>query len=427
MYYFPVAVYQIPRGTRDFAPEEMQKRRFVESKIKNTFEKYGYKEIQTPTFENLDLFTAKSGESIIDELYSFKDKGGRDLALRPELTAPVIRMYVEKMQMEPKPLKLFYFGNCFRYDRPQKGRYREFNQAGCEIIGSTSAEAISELIAMAYKILKGIGLKKIDLNIGNLKILSEIFKKLNLTKDQQKYIIPLIDKGLYEDLFEALKDFKISNDQSNKLIEILDTSDLSKIKKFLSNNKEISKEIIELEKITQYLNEIFLVEHFQIKMSIVRGLDYYTGTVFEIEAPALGAEKQLCGGGVYELISLFGGRKTSQAGFAIGFDRAILALELEHFKFPINKLDAYIVPVNENMQKVAFEIAEKLRSKNIKTDIDLLNRGIGKSLKYASSIESKNAIIVGPDEYEKKSVTIKDMNTGDQKLIKIKEITNYFN
>jgi histidyl-tRNA synthetase len=143
-------MFQVPRGTRDFTPEEMEKRRYIEQNMAATFTSFGYGEIQTPTFENLELFTAKSGESIVNELYSFTDKGGRELALRPELTAPVIRCYVERLQMEPKPLKLFYFGNCYRYDRPQKGRYREFQQAGCEVIGVDTAEAVAELLALAF-------------------------------------------------------------------------------------------------------------------------------------------------------------------------------------------------------------------------------------------------------------------------------------
>ena len=159
-------MFKLPRGTTDFTPEEMEKRRYVEEKMASTFKSFGYREIQTPTFETLELFTAKSGDSIIDEIYAFSDKGGRELALRPELTAPVIRFYVDKLQMEPKPLKLYYFGNCFRYDRPQKGRYREFQQAGCEIIGADTPEAYAELIAMAYNILKNVGLKNIKLNIG---------------------------------------------------------------------------------------------------------------------------------------------------------------------------------------------------------------------------------------------------------------------
>ena len=133
-------MFQVPRGTRDFTPDEMEKRRYIEHNMAATFTSFGYGEIQTPTFENLELFTAKSGESIINELYAFTIKED-ELALRPELTAPVIRCYVERLQMEPKPLKLFYFGNCYRYDRPQKGRYREFQQAGCEVIGVDTARS----------------------------------------------------------------------------------------------------------------------------------------------------------------------------------------------------------------------------------------------------------------------------------------------
>jgi len=205
-------VLKIPRGTRDFTSEEMQKRRYVEEVMRKTFETFGYKQVQTPTFETLELFTAKSGDTIIEELYSFADIGGRDLALRPELTAPVIRFYVEKLQMEPKPLKLYYFGNCYRYDRPQKGRYREFKQAGCEIIGTDTAEANAELIAMAYKVLENAGVKKLVLNIGNLNILSSLFSQFKLTKDQQKYLIPLIDKSMFEDVFNALRDFNKTSD-----------------------------------------------------------------------------------------------------------------------------------------------------------------------------------------------------------------------
>ena len=415
-------MFQIPRGTRDFTSEEMQKRRYVEKIMRKTFEVYGYKEIQTPTFESLELFTEKSGETIIDELYSFADKGGRNLTLRPELTAPVIRFYLEKLQMEPKPLKLYYFGNCYRYDRPQKGRYREFTQAGCEIIGADTSEAIAELIAMAYKILENTGLENIFLNIGNLKILKAIFNKMNLSKDQQKYVTPLIDKSLIEDLYSALKEFNVDNDTANSFIELLDTSDILKIQNFIKDDIDAKKEIDEIKKIQHLLKEIFKIKNFQIKLSIVRGLDYYTGTVFEIEAPILGAEKQLCGGGVYELISQFGGRKTPQAGFAIGFDRTIVALESEGKKFEKSIVDVFIIPLNEDMLFNSFEIAQKLREKGLIVDIDLLRRGIGKSLKYASSINAKKAIILGPDEIEKNSVTLRDMISGEQKLIKLEKV-----
>ncbi|HWR27343.1 MAG TPA: histidine--tRNA ligase, partial [Candidatus Thermoplasmatota archaeon] len=295
-------MFQVPRGTRDFTPDEMQKRRYLEQNMTATFTSFGYGEIQTPTFENLELFTAKSGESIINELYAFTDKGGRTLALRPELTAPVIRCYVERLQMEPKPLKLFYFGNCYRYDRPQKGRYREFQQAGCEIIGTDTIEATAELLALAYTLLKSTGLKNIRLNIGNLTIISAIFKKLRLLKDDQKLLLPLIDKSQFDDLKIALRDCNVSEEMIDQLLEILQTSDINKIRSFISDDPEATNELTAMEAILDLLKNAFHIDEYIIKLSIVRGLDYYKGLVFEIDAPVLGAEKQLCGGGSYDLV-----------------------------------------------------------------------------------------------------------------------------
>ena len=189
-------MFEIPRGTRDFVPEEMVKRRFVEEKLRRIFESFGYQEVQTPTFEHLDLFTAKSGDAVIDEIYAFSDKGGRNLALRPELTAPVMRCYVDKLQMEPKPLKLYYLGNCYRYDRPQKGRYREFMQAGCELIGTNTSEALAELISLAYSLVKDVGVQEVSLEIGHIGLLHLILKQLSLTDDQSKQLLPLIKDSL---------------------------------------------------------------------------------------------------------------------------------------------------------------------------------------------------------------------------------------
>ena len=414
-------MYKIPRGTRDFSPEEMEKRRYVEKCMRSIFKTFGYREIQTPMFETLEIFTAKSGDAIIDEIYSFSDKGGRNLALRPELTAPVMRFYVDKMQMESKPLKLFYFGNCFRYDRPQKGRYREFKQAGCELIGTDTPEAHAELIAMAYAILEKVGLKNIKLNIGNLKVLSSMFDMLNLPKDKQKYLVPLIDKSKFAEVLIALQDFGVKKGDADDFLEILQTSDIKKISRYLKLDETSQKEISNLEKIVDFLENSFNVKNYKIKMSIVRGLDYYKGIVFEIEAPILGAEKQLCGGGTYELIQLFGGRESPTVGFAIGFDRTIIALETEEYQFPLPKIEVYVIPVNDDMMSKALEIVQKLREQKISTDLDLLKRGMGKNMKYASSINAEKVIIIGPKELEHDSITVRDMKSGDQKLVKIND------
>jgi len=417
-------VFQIPRGTRDFNPDEMQKRIYVEEKMRATFLKFGYREIQTPTFETLELFTAKSGDTIIDELYFFKDKGGRDLALRPELTAPVIRFYVDKLQMESKPLKLFYFGNCFRYDRPQKGRYREFMQAGCELIGTDTPEAYAELIALAYTILKNVGLKNLKLYLGNLNILSSIFKTFNISKDQQKKLTPLIDKSQFDDIISYLMDLGVFEKDANKFIEILQASEITEILKMIENDELAKNEMMKLKQIMEFLKNVFDIEKCEIKMSIVRGLDYYKGVVFEIDAPVLGAEKQLCGGGAYELIPLFGGRETPTSGFAIGFDRTLLALDVENYKFPIFKLDVFVIPVNEDMTTKSIEITQNLRKQGLSVDMDLLKRGISKSLKYAGSINVDNIIIVGQKELDNESVTVRDMKTGKQELVKINVLYN---
>jgi histidyl-tRNA synthetase len=419
-------VFQKPRGTRDFTSEEMQKRRHVEKRIRSTFISYAYTEIQTPTFETLELFTAKSGEEIIEELYSFKDKGSRNLALRPELTAPVIRFYVEKLQMEPKPIKLFYFGNCYRYDRPQKGRYREFTQAGCELIGTDTIEAVSELIALAYNIIKNVGVKDFKLNVGNLNILNLIFKRLNLKSEQQKYLIPLIDKSKYEDVLEVLGEYGIDSNIASTFIDLLETNDFTKIRDFLKNDIESKDEIDRFQNILDYLKGPFKIDNINVKLGIVRGLDYYRSVVFEIEAPALGAEKQLCGGGVYDLVSLFGGKDTPTSGFAIGFDRTIVALESENYSFPRNNIDVFVVPLEEELYPKALEILHLLRENKISADWDLLKRGISKSLKYASSINSKYAIFLGQDEINQDSVKIKDLESGKQELVKFDRIIDFF-
>ena len=415
-------MFQVPRGTRDFTPEEMEKRRYIEQNMTATFTSFGYGEIQTPTFENLELFTAKSGESIINELYTFTDKGGRELALRPELTAPVIRCYVERLQMEPKPLKLFYFGNCYRYDRPQKGRYREFQQAGCEVIGVETSEAAAELLALAYNLLKNVGLKNVRISVGNLTIISAIFKRLNLLKDDQKILLPLIDKSQFDDLKKSLRDCSVSEKDAETFVRVLQTSEINEIRSFIADDPDEIKELSIMETILGLLKNAFHVTEYGIKLSIVRGLDYYKGLVFEIDAPVLGAEKQLCGGGSYELVSLFGGTEVPTSGFAVGFDRTILALEAEGFRFTPLKLDVYIIPINQDMICASIEIAQQLRSQGFSIDFDQLRRGIGKSLKYADSKRVEKVIIVGPKELKKKTVTLRDMKTGNQEIVSIAEI-----
>jgi histidyl-tRNA synthetase len=218
-----------------------------------------------------------------------------------------------------------------------------------------------------------------------------------------------------------LKDFGINTKDTENLINFLQTSDINIIKKYLKE-KSAKEELFKLEKILLLLENSFGIKNSQIQMSIVRGLDYYKGLVFEIEAPILGAEKQLCGGGAYDLISLFGGRDSPTAGFAIGFDRTIVTLESEEFNFPETKIDVFIISLDNDLIEKSISIAQSLREQGLTVDIDLMRRGLGKSLKYASSINAKNVAIIGSNEVKQDSVTIRNMETGDQKMIKIKDI-----
>ncbi len=421
-----------PRGTRDFGMEEMRKRRIVEKKMRSVFKRSGYREVSTPIIESLDLFLKKSGKEIIKETYSFEDKGGRKIALRPELTAPVIRYYVNDLQMEAKPLKLFYFGNCFRYDRPQKGRYREFWQMGCELIGTDNPEALAELIALAYHAIKEAGLVDINLRIGQLDYLGkQVEETLQLKSPPLSEFHPggaawkrdmfrLIDKEDYEGVRDQFEEVGIAQEKIDGFMNFLDSGSTGDLKEF-----------IEPSELKPYEEIIGLLKKFGITkvkpgMKIARGLDYYKGIVFEIDAPCLGAEKQLCGGGSYELIGLFGGKEIPTSGFAIGFDRVMMALEEEGYDFEFSpSVEVYIMSVNDDMIGIATKIASKLRESGMKVDMDLMRRKMKKAFEYANKIGAKKVVIVGPDEFERKVVIVKDMESGNEEEVKIDKIDGW--
>lgn len=409
--------------------------------MREVSERFGFKEIATPTFELTELFTARSGESIIEEMYTFEDKGGRRISLRPELTAPVIRFYVDSLQNRPKPLKVYYFGNCFRYENPQSGRFREFWQFGVELISSALKDRINEriddlcieptaeVIAVAYTIMNELGLKNYVLRIGNIDFLRSLFEDFaNITGESKKTCMRLVDKANFDGLKELMEELKVEKNKINLIIELVSkkipvpkSCDLQTLDKFCSNIKEeITKKT--MTKLSKRMSaELILllgtVKNFMlyykpkcsvyIDFGISRGLDYYTGIVFELDAPKLGAEKQICGGGEYELGEVVGGEKMYSSGFAIGFDRTLLALEKEGCKFPERKLKAFIIPMAT--KKESFELLNKLRENGISTDIDLMRRNLSKNLKYADAIGAEYALILGPDEIKKNVVKVKSL------------------
>ena len=419
-----------PRGTRDFKPEDMLLRRFIEGALQSTALKFGYQEVATPTFENAELFLRKSGAGILDQIYLFRDKGDRELVLRPELTAPVIRFYANELYKQPKPLKLFYLGNCFRYERPQKGRFREFWQFGAELIGTNEAVAIAELIAFAHACITNNNLKNFELRIGYLEILKKILTSWEIPVGLQAKLMIVIDKGDLDSLQGILNDAGLTEAQ------ITTFSELVQDKFNLSDSKDRFKVLSErFPMITEYLDrlkniigflQVFGIQEVTIDLGIARGLDYYTGIVFEIDVHSLGAEKQVCGGGEYSLDEIFDLKDVSCAGFAIGFDRIALAYELEGRQALKTELDIFIIPLTKPGLEKAVEISNQLRNAGFNVDLDLKSRNMSKNLKFASSRGAKFVIFLGEDELTHSSALIRAMSTGDQNTVKFEELIEYF-
>ena len=419
---------QRPRGTRDFGPEEMGKRRCIEGVLRKTAETFGYREITTPTFEHSELYTERSGEAIKNEMYLFKDKGGRELSLRPELTLPTMRFFANDMRNVPKPIKVYYFGNCFRYERPQSGRFREFWQYGAEVIGGGVHESDADIVALAVSSLENAGLKGFVTRIGHLGVLRAMLWEIGVEGDMRSKCMQLIDKKELNELFTILEKQSPHNlgiDRIRALLELEKSrSIISSAYRILSGNRKAQRALEDLEKILKILKPLG-VKDYVIDLGIARGLDYYTGMVFEIDYPKLGAEKQVCGGGAYTLAELFGSEPTTSTGFAIGFDRVMMALKKQETKIPIQGLTAYVIPLGEEAKEQAFDTAKSLRKNGISCDIALMQRSISKHMKYANAQNARFTIVIGEDELASFKASVKDMESGEQKKVDFKEIARH--
>ncbi|AUB55891.1 histidine--tRNA ligase [Methanobacterium subterraneum] len=419
---------QKPRGTRDFLFKEMKERKLVENTMREVFETYGYQEIKTPIFEDLSLFTLKSGEGIIEEIYHFQDKGGRDLALRPELTAPVARIYLNQLQKAPKPIKMYYFGSCFRYERPQAGRFRQFWQLGCELIGGKSPDSEAEIIAMAAHCLEELKLKDYQIHLGNLGILRGILSQDSISAEHQDQIMAMIDKGDAEELEKLLNGIEIPETSKNILLELIGMRGhqeiINNVKNILNDYPDALKSLEELESLLIMLKAFGFTDYI-VNLGIARGLDYYTGTVFEIYVEGLGAQKQISGGGTYNLIEVFGGEKVESTGFAFGFDRVMEALKIQNPSIPGDeRVDVFVAPISAEMKLNAFEIAQNLRKCGISTDVELVGRKLKKILSFAANSGAKFVVLIGARELEEGKVTIKDMTSGEQEQVSIEMVSD---
>ena len=393
---------QKPRGTRDFLPDEMEARRTIEWRMREVARRWGYREVCTPEFEDLDLFTMRSGEGIIEEMYVFEDKGGRKLALRPEITASVIRMYINEAKVAPKPLRWCYFADCFRYERPQKGRYRQFWQFGVELIGADTALADAEAIMLAAEMLNATGVTY-ELKVGHLSFMKNLLE--DLEPSAQRRVMAHLDKKDFDGLKASLESID-KPDLGNSLISLVECRDLAEA-------FEIAGTIPEKERIHQTINTLDAASvDYSLNFGIARGLDYYTGMVFEGFAQNLGAENQILGGGAYRLAHLFGGDDVASCGFAIGFDRVMVSLgETQQRKDTI----VAIVCTDEGRNR-ALEVARIFRAAGIRSELDLMERGLGAQLAHASKT-ADFAIVIGKREADSGNVTLKNLHSGEQKTL----------
>jgi len=385
--------------------------------------RYGFMRVATPTFESLDLFTAKSGDAIEGELYAFEDKGGRPLTLRPELTAPVMRMVANEMRQTPKPMRLSYFGNCFRYEEFKTGRYREFWQYGCEIIGATGPLVEAELVAFAVSLMRAAGVEDWSLRIGHVGILNDLLAGLNIPEDARRAVMRLLDKGD----FKGLKD-KVDADSAASLEAFASLSGgddvVPKAREMLEG---MGIETASLDALAEMLCTLAgLVPDMppmNIDLTVARGLDYYTGMVFEFEVPELKGEAQVLGGGSYQLMQLFDLPDLDPCcGFGLGFDRILLALEKQAERLGREEVvpgessglgSLAVIPFKVDANSVVSLVAG-LRDAGERVLLELRQRNLGRSMGWADSAGAAFALIIGPRDLESGQATIKRLSDGEQ-------------
>ncbi|WP_436860141.1 histidine--tRNA ligase [Mammaliicoccus lentus] len=413
----------IPRGTQDILPKDSYKWQYIENKLHELMKIYNYKEIRTPIFESTDLFSRGVGDStdvVQKEMYTFKDKGDRSLTLRPEGTASVVRSFIEnKMQGNAnQPVKLYYTGPMFRYERKQKGRYRQFVQFGVEAIGSENPAIDVEIIAMLVHIYQSFGLKNLKLVINSI---GDAESRADYSKALQEHFEPVIDtfcqdcqNRLYTNPMRIL-DCKVDRDKEA-------VKNAPKITEYLN---DYSKSYFE--EVKTLLDEIGI--EYEIDSNLVRGLDYYTHTAFEVmsNAEGFGAITTLCGGGRYNgLLELLDGPKETGIGFALSIERLLLALEAEGIEIEQeDSIDLFIATMGEQADHYSVELLNKLRLAGISCDKDYLSRKLKGQMKQADRLNATYTIVIGEDELQKEKVEVKNMKTGESEPVAFSELENY--
>ena len=408
------------KGTKDIFGDDTFIWQYIENTIHQFIQKYGYTEIRTPVFENSSLFNRSIGKDtdiVSKEMYSWVDQGNNSLTLKPEVTASVIRAYIQhNLGKKNITNKLYYIDSLFRRERPQKGRYRQFEQFGVEAIGSNYPEQDAEIIGLAYNFYKHLEINDLRLKINNIgsKVTRKEYKKslVNYLKPFEKELTETSQQRLKTNPLRIL-DTKI--DFEKEIIK-----DCPKIIDYLSDDDEK-----DFKQVLHFLKESNI--QYEIDNLLVRGLDYYTRTVFEIHSNVLGAQSALCGGGRYDyLIEELGGDPTPAVGFAAGIERLILALNIDRDKI-IKKPDIYMITAGEEALEYSIRISNVLRLEKGKTVVnDMHRRSLKAQMKEANKFKVKYVIIIGSEEIENQEVLIKNMDSGKQQHIKIDKVDTFF-
>ncbi len=424
-----LGTFRTVKGMRDFLPEDLAKRKFVEEKVRECFRLYGYEEIETPTLESFDLISAKAGDEIRHRMFILNDLSGRKLALRPEITPSIARIVANKLRTEAKPLKLGYIANCFRYDNPQMGRYREFWQAGFELFGSNQPIADAEIISINSDLMKRSGFSDFFIKIGHVGVIRGILSDEGVDETDQNMIMGLIDQQKTTKALTIIKKLKVSKNCLNTIKSLFKLKGTNWKQIFLESKRNLqqnNKALTALEN----LEEIIILARmggvetdFFLDLGFTRGLEYYTGMIFEVFIPNL--DISLGGGGRYDkLVKLFGGESMHAVGCAPGIDRMVLGLEREKL-FP-KKFASFkkilVIPVNKKLVLKALEIASDLRRNGIVAHNEMIGRSIGSALSYANKKSYTSIIIIGPEELERDCVILRDLLRRTQREVSIMDL-----